>query len=263
MHKVLINDNFVRTDLILELNPSIDKQETIYNKNIKIIESNQDGHNYTTIKYDDITDNDSYSDIEKIFITKLKKYLKPAKKDIFLIIGLGNSKSTPDSLGPKTIDYIIPTRYLFEFGDVEEGYSCVASYTPNVIGNTGIESISIIKGIIKDIKATKLIIIDSLKASNLDRLVKTIQITDKGIFPGSGINNNRGEISKKTTKCDVIAIGVPTVVDINSIINNKDNPSFIVTPTNIDFVIDKLSKLIGECINITLHKNINRQINSK
>lgn len=262
MHKIKINDKLVRTDLILEINPNIENKVTTY-KDIKIIENNKKDFNYTTIKFNDITDHESYQNVEKVFIDQLKKYLKPNKDDIFLIIGLGNAKSTPDSLGPKTIDYVIPTRFLFELGDVEDGYLNVASYSPNVLGNTGIESISIIKSILKNIKANKLIVIDSLKANNLDRLVKTIQITDRGINPGSGINNNRGEISNKNMKCDVIAIGVPTVVDINTIINSNNNQSFIVTPTNIDFVIDKLSKLIGESINISLHKNINRQIYSK
>ena len=107
--------------------------------------------------------------------------------------------------------------------------------------------------------------IDSLKTYNIDRLVKTIQITNKGISPGSGINNNREEISKDSLDVDVIAIGIPTVVDIKSIldkymdkkINVKDN--LIVTPTNIDFLIDKLSMLISGGINICLHKKFIRQ----
>ena len=125
------------------------------------------------------------------------------------------------------------------------------------MGNTGIESIAIIKSIVKDINPTKIIIIDSLKASNKERLIKTIQITNSGINPGSGINNSRGEISKKTIGCDVVAIGIPTVVDMST--NVKEN--FIVTPTNIDFVIERLSSLIASSLNKSLHKNYNRQIN--
>ena len=156
-----------------------------------------------------------------------------------------------------TINKILVTRYLFELGDVEEGYTNVSIYKPDVMGNTGIESIAIIKSIVKDINPTKIIIIDSLKASNKERLIKTIQITNSGINPGSGINNSRGEISKKTIGCDVIAIGIPTVVDMST--NVKEN--FIVTPTNIDFVIERLSSLIASSLNKSLHKNYNRQIN--
>ena len=261
MHKVRINENGIRTDLVLEEeNKNIINTSKRKYKDIEIINCKKDNHNYTTIYIDDITDTISFYNIEKVFIEELNKYIKVDKKDIILVIGLGNYKSTPDSLGPKTMDNILPTRYLFELGNVEEEYSNVSVYSPNVLGNTGIESISIIKAIIKDIKATKVIIIDSLKANELERLIKTIQITDSGIHPGSGINNNRGEISKDTTNCDVIAIGIPTVVDINAITNRND-PSFIVTPTNIDFVIEKFSKLLSESINIVLHKVINRQIN--
>ena len=133
------------------------------------------------------------------------------------------------------------------------------------MANTGIETAEIIKSIIKDSKATKVIVIDSLKTSNIKRLLKTIQITNKGISPGSGIGNNRKEISKKTVGIDIIAIGIPTVVDINSIIYNytnkriKEVDNLIVTPTNIDYMIDKLSILIGNGINNSLHKNFIRQ----
>ena len=151
-------------------------------------------------KENDITDTTSYYNLEKVLVEELSKYIKLKKDDRFLVIGLGNAKSTPDSLGPLTIDKVLPTKYLFDLGDVEEGYSNVSIYKPDVIGNTGIESITIIKSIIKEINPTKVIIIDSLKASNIDRLTKTIQITNSGINPGSGINNNRGEISNKTTK---------------------------------------------------------------
>lgn len=260
MHNIKIDDKFVRTDLVLETNSNKFNNKSTY-KNIEIIKGKINNYKCTTICFDDITDIESYNNIEKVLIKELKKYINITKKDIVLIIGLGNDKSTPDSLGPKSINNIIPTRYLYQLGDVEEGYSNVSIYSPNVLGNTGIESINIIKAIIKDINATKIIIIDSLKAGKLERLNKTIQITDRGINPGSGINNNRGEISKKTTNCDVIAIGVPTVVDINTIIKSKKDISFIVTPTNIDYVIDKFSKLIGTSLNIVLHKNFNRQIN--
>ena len=130
------------------------------------------------------------------------------------------------------------------------------------MGNTGIETSKIIKSLIKEIKATKVIIVDSLKTNNMNRLGKTIQITDQGIFPGSGIYNNIKEISKKTVGCDVIAIGIPTVLDIKSLVSEIDeNENYIVTPTNIDFLILKLSLLLSNGLNISLHKNFIRQNN--
>ena len=265
MHNKKINNKKMRTDLILEKELEIDsnsKEEKI--GNIKVTETTNN-YNYTTISFEDITDTENYNKVLKVLIKELKKYLKVTNKDIVLVIGLGNDKSTPDSLGPKVIDNVLVTRYLTLFGDLEEGYSNVCSFTPNVMGNTGIETSDMIKSIINNIKATKVIVIDSLKTNNLSRLVKTIQITDQGISPGSGIQNNRKEISKKTMNIDIIAIGVPTVVDIKTIIENYSkkeialNDNLIVTPTNIDFIIEKLSYLISDSLNILLHKNYIRQ----
>ena len=118
---------------------------------------------------------------------------------------------------------------------------------------TNRQTIRFWKSIVEKINPTKVIIIDSLKTNNLSRLAKTIQITDQGISPGSGIGNKRKEISKNTIEKEVIAIGIPMVVDIKNIINTKE--SMIVTPTNIDFLVEKLSILIGNGINISLHKN--------
>lgn len=258
MHKINIDNNLIRTDLLYELKSNKKDYKKSHYDGVKVITQKEDNYDYTTIFFDDITDYESYNKVENVFITELKKYISINKKDVVVIIGLGNSKSTPDSLGPNTIDKLLPTRYLFELGDVEDGFSNVSIYKPDVIGNTGIESKTIIKSIIKEIKPTKVIIIDSLKANNRERLTKTIQITNSGINPGSGINNSRGEISKRTVNCEVIAIGIPTVVDMSN--NNED--SFIVTPTNIDFVIEKLSSLLANSLNKSLHKNYNRQINS-
>lgn len=257
MHRVDLSNKSIYTDLIYE-------KENIKNK-IKIIDKNnnlkvQNSSDCTTIFFNDITDKDNYIKVQNTFINELNKYLKINTKDIILVVGLGNSNSTPDSLGPKVIDNILVTRYLYLLNDIDSNYSNVSKFTPNVMANTGIESSRIIKNIIKEIKATKVIIIDALKTNNIDRLTKTIQITTRGISPGSGIGNNREEINKKNMNIEVISIGIPTVVDIRNILKVKDN--FIVTPTNIDFIIEKLSYLLGNGINISLHKNFNRQNNN-
>ncbi|MBR2678796.1 MAG: GPR endopeptidase [Bacilli bacterium] len=253
MHEIKINRNDLDTDLILEQNPKLSIKEVTPYNNIKVVNNKIDKYHYTTISFNDISDKDNYLNLQKVFIRELKKYLKISSDDSFLIIGLGNSKSTPDSLGPYSIEQILVTRYLFSIGKVEQGYSNVCSFSPNVTGNTGIETADLIKSIIKETKVTKVIVIDSLKTNDFERLIKTIQITDKGISPGSGIGNNRQEVSEKTMKVSIIAIGVPTVLSL------KDN--YIVTPTSIDFIIEKLAHLIGNGINITLHKNFIRHNN--
>ena len=263
MHKINMSNINIHTDLITEqkISKKTEKQTKEINK-IKVTNISNKLDQYTIINFKDITDKNNFKNVQNIFVEELKQYIKLKKEDTILIIGLGNQKSTPDSLGPYVVDNILVTRYLFLLGEVEEGYSNVCTFIPNVMGNTGIETANIVKSIIQETKATKVIIIDSLKTTNLNRLNKTIQITNKGISPGSGIYNNRQEISKKTMNIDVIAIGVPTVVELNNLLEKQYKEKLIVTPTNIDFIIEKLAILIGNGINISLHKNFIRQNNN-
>ena len=124
------------------------------------------------------------------------------------------------------------------------------------MGNTGIETFDIIEGLIKKIDINKIIFIDALKTNHLERLGKTIQITDQGMIPGSGLGNKNKEFSKSTIQKDVIVIGIPTVVSLEE---KKETPNYMVTPTNIDFLIEKFSYLLGQGINISLHRSFFRQ----
>ena len=262
MHEIDLNKKDLRTDLILEKQYKNLESKTSKYKDIEIITTKYKNNNYTTIYFNDATDKDNYLNLEKVLIKELKKYINIKENDTILVVGLGNSKSTPDALGPSTIDDILVTRHLKLLNVLDKDYSVVSTFKPSVMGTTGIESIDLIKNIIKDIKATKVIAIDALKASKIERLVKTIQITDSGIHPGSGINNNRGEISKNTMETDVISIGIPTVVDIKTILESilkeeiELDENLILTPTDIDYQIEKLSKLLSISINKTLHKKL-------
>lgn len=262
MHEIDLNKKGLRTDLILEKQYKNLESKTTKYKDIEIITTKYKNNNYTTIYFNDATDKDNYLNLEKVLIKELKKYINIKENDTILVVGLGNSKSTPDALGPSTIDSILVTRHLKLLNVLDKDYSVVSTFKPSVMGTTGIESIDLIKNIIKDIKATKVIAIDALKASKIERLVKTIQITDSGIHPGSGINNNRGEVSKNTMKTDVISIGIPTVVDIKTILESileeeiELDENLILTPTDIDYQIEKLSKLLSISINKTLHKKL-------
>lgn len=262
MHEIDLNKKDLRTDLILEKQYKNLESKTTKYKDIEIITTKYKNNNYTTIYFNDATDKDNYLNLEKVLIKELKKYINIKENDTILVVGLGNSKSTPDALGPSTIDSILVTRHLKLLNVLDKDYSVVSTFKPSVMGTTGIESIDLIKNIIKDIKATKVIVLDALKASKIERLVKTIQITDSGIHPGSGINNNRGEVSKNTMKTDVISIGIPTVVDIKTILESileeeiELDENLILTPTDIDYQIEKLSKLLSISINKTLHKKL-------
>ena len=168
--------------------------------------------------------------------------------DKCLVVGLGNSNSTPDSLGPKVVDNIVVTKHLFDIDgiDVLDEYRNVSAIKPSVLALTGIETRDIIKGIISISKPDFLIIVDALSSSSISRVNKTIQITDTGISPGSGVGNNRGELSKDTLGIPVIGIGVPTVVDAVTIVSDTINfmmKKFSYSKKNIDSYKDKLKPL--------------------
>lgn len=270
MHTIDLKRLNTRTDLAIELidkkiSNKVKKSKNVSITNIKISKKqenllNKKKGNYITIEFKDVTDYDNSKEVEKYFSNELKKMLRINKikeNDTCLVIGLGNKNCTPDSLGPNSIDNVVITRHMFENNvDVEKGFRNVSGITPGVMGETGIEVYDIIKGIINKIKPNFLIVIDSLKASSIKRLNKTIQITDSGINPGSGIGNNRKELSFDTLNIPVIAIGIPTVID-SSLINKKDKNNFIVTDIEIDFLIKKFSNIISNGINSALHENIN------
>ena len=257
MHTINLSFKGIRTDLISDQRIKKAKRQKRKEKDIIIEEEAYQKNHYTTIFFKDITDSNHYKIVQDIFIKEFKKYLHLKKEDKILIVGLGNRKSTPDSLGPKTMEHILVTRYLFTLGEVEDGYTSVATITPDVMGNTGIETFDIIEGIIQKIDINKIIFIDALKTNRLERLGKTIQITDQGMIPGSGVGNKNKEFSKSTIQKDIIVIGIPTVVDLEE--EKKEIPNYMVTPTNIDFLIEKFSYLLGQGINISLHRSFFRQ----
>ena len=257
-HQIDTNTINIRTDLAIEqIGSNIDniiKKEidNIKITTIKIDDKNSEKYmkkcgKYVTIEFDDATDFNNCMQIEKVFINELKVFLNDYKikdNDTCLVVGLGNQNSTPDSLGPLSISNIIVTNHFYLMNiDVEEGFRSVAAISPGVMGQTGIETSDIINSIVKKIKPDFLIVIDSLKATNIKRINKTIQITDAGINPGSGIGNKRKEISKETINVPVFAVGIPTVVDTTTIINDSINyitNYYTYMKENINNPIEKL-----------------------
>lgn len=208
---------------------------------------------YKTITFKDITDKDNYNDVLKVLVETLSKMYKEVKisdNATCLVIGLGNEKSTPDSLGPLVSDNILVTRHLFSLGEVEKGYRNVSSIKPNVTGVTGIETKKIIAGIVEQIKPDFLIIIDALAAKSISRVNKTIQITNTGISPGSGVNNNRDELNYESFNIPVIALGVPTIVDAATICYDTINYMLKQFSYKIDNQDNKKLKFVDE-----MHQN--------
>lgn len=263
----------VRTDLVVE---SIDashkpiKTQEKTNKNIKIsttditkeeskVIEKKEGR-YITITFKDITNYEDREEIGKALekeIKSLLKYKNIKDNDEGLILGLGNSKSTPDALGPKVVSRLVITRHLFKLNALpKEGIRSISAISPGVMGETGIETADYIEALTNLINPQFIIVIDALAASSLERVNRTIQLTDTGIRPGSGVYNNRKEISTDTLKIPVIAIGVPTVVESSVIVNESINYllkhiSYIknnteinkLSPLHFDNYIDKIRNL--------------------
>ncbi len=173
------------------------------------------------------------------------------------VVGLGNDDITPDALGVLTVEKIIATRHMknigFEFFDE---LRTVTSIIPGVMGNTGIESSEVIKSVVERIKPNGIIVVDALACSDISRLGTTIQISDTGISPGSGVQNKRKELSKNTLGIPVIAIGIPTVIDLNNIVKNFKGENMLVTPKDIDKLVKHSADLISCSINLALQKNL-------
>lgn len=225
----------------------------------------------------------------EVLSNELKKIidLHVDKQAEILVVGLGNIYVTPDSLGPKVINEIEVTRHIINYLPqyVDEGTRMVSAISPGVLGTTGIETVEILKGIIDNINPKMLIVIDALASRSMERISSTIQISDTGIVPGAGVGNTRKQISKETLGIPVIAIGIPTVVEAATIAADsidlfigklqeeaKSNDylnqlkqedkyetvkealmprdfNFIVTPKEIDDLIENMSKIISNGIN--------------
>lgn len=230
---------------------------------------------------------------------EIKNLIGEDKTKSILVVGLGNIYVTPDSLGPKVVQSVDITRHLINFAKdlVEPDTRSVSALSPGVLGTTGIETSEIITSVCNEVKPDIVIAIDSLASSSINRLGTTIQLSNTGITPGAGVRNKREGINQNTLNVPVIAIGVPTVVDMatitseaidkmvevtkqkiengdnsvskeqiekvinifnddnkyNMIANALDTDNFIVTPKEIDDVIQIVSDLISSGINMSIN----------
>lgn len=184
----------------------------------------KDAGTYVTVYTDSVKSRDTMKQKEtaEVLSEELKWLMEQSNitKDMHgLVVGLGNWHVTPDALGPIAVDHTLVTNHLFTLDEasVSDGYRQVSAVTPGVMGLTGLETSEIIQGIVEKIKPDFVIAIDALAARSVDRLNETIQLSNAGIAPGSGVGNKRKELSKDTLNIPVIAIGVPTVVDATTI----------------------------------------------
>ena len=290
---------FFRTDLAVErreifkranrINSEIDgiKIETKNLNDIKVTNvkiENEKGSealkrkigNYITIDLDTINNLslEKEKEVIQVFSDELKMIIDQHidKSDEILIVGLGNLNATPDSFGAKVVENIEITRHIKMFlpNAIDKTVRSVSAIVPGVLGTTGIETIEIVKGITNNIKPKLIIAIDSLCSKNIDRIGKSIQISDTGIVPGGGVGNRQEELSEETLGIPVVGVGIPTVLDAATIVidtlNNCDIQinedelvnkmklnkfNFIVTPKEIDSLIEKITTIVSEGINMS------------
>lgn len=220
---------------------------------------------YITVELDEFSyDTELLDDRMKSISTQILSLL-PKGDGTVLVAGIGNKDITPDALGPRCAEGIFSTRHITSELAEEIGLDFlnpVCSLATGVLGQTGIETGEIIKSVADAIKPKAVIVIDALAAAGLERLGRTVQITDTGITPGSGVGNKRAEISKNTLGVPVIAIGVPTVVDAVTLARamtgnktateNAEAQNMMVTPREIDVMVERAAKLISLCVNCAL-----------
>jgi len=248
---------------------------------------------YITIDAPGLRENNPplHNSIGEILAQKIENLLEQLNIDEnahILLVGLGNWSATPDALGPKVISHVMVTRHLHKYlsDKIGPGIRPVSALSPGVMGLTGIETAEIIRGTVEKVQPSCVIAIDSLAASNIERICSTIQIADTGINPGSGVGNQRQSLDKNSLGIPVIAIGIPTVVNAAVIIFEAfDNlrqsvPGFsrqiqeqtlhhiatnllkpfggqlTVTPKEIDTLIDNAAKCLATALNQSLHRAI-------
>lgn len=279
----------LRTDLALEERERYgeDIKGVVYSKEEKegleieklVIKSERAGQlihkqkgTYITVELPSLTDNFRDTDKRLVAIGDEIKKLLPVHGPV-LVAGLGNMEITPDALGPKAAKGVLATRHITEEiarSTGLENLRTVAVISTGVTGQTGVETGEHILSIIKRIKPSALIVIDALASLNLSRLGCTLQISDTGISPGAGVGNHRTEINEKTMGVPVISIGVPTVVDAVTLASNLLNiddektqrelisqvspkgRAMVVTPKEIDLLVDRAAKLISLAVNFAL-----------
>lgn len=217
--------------------------------------------NYVTLDVKSFVSDTDIFDGRLDAFSKVLKSILPDGITSVLVAGLGNRNITADSLGPKTNDYVLSTRHIVDElrrSSGLEGLFCVSSVETGVLGETGIESAEVIRGIANQVKPSCIITVDALAASSMERLGTTVQFSDSGISPGSGVGNHRHEISENTVGVPVISIGIPTVVSTSVISSSAENAAY-VTPREIDRISEQGAKLIGMGINVCLHKGVSQK----
>lgn len=210
-------------------------------------------------------DKDYHREVSEALADCLHELLGTEEEKAVLVVGLGNREVTPDALGPEVVGNLRITRHLIrEYGKAafeKKKVHLVSGIVPGVMAQTGMETLEIVRGVAEETRPDVIVVIDALAARSSKRLNRTIQISDAGIHPGSGVGNHRHSLTRETIGVPVIAVGVPTVVDAATIVYDavRDRTAvplglntMFVTPKDIDETIKSLSFTISEALNLVL-----------
>ena len=237
--------------------------------------------NFVTLEFESFPDREAEA-LEKNanMIAKELAKLLPQNSEKILVVGLGNRSITPDALGPSTLDKVMITNHVMEYINSDGDFRAVCGICPGVLGITGMETVDIVKGVAEKYCPSLVIAVDALCAGSPERMFSTVQLTDTGIHPGSGVGNRRDGLNEETLGVPVIAIGIPTVVDSHSIVYSaltgffEKNESLqeaghmisdmmkfaksgmFVSPKDIDNLIAHSARTLAGGINLALHHNI-------
>ena len=183
-----------------------------------------------------------------------------------LVVGLGNDAMTPDAIGPQVAEHVLVTRHLMR-DEAFASLTAVSVLVPGVLGRTGMEAAETIRGAVRTVRPDVLIAVDALASRSLERVCTTVQLSDTGIVPGSGVGNRRRALNRATLGIPVIAVGVPTVVDVHTLALDileeagaaeidpaalRGHGGVMVTPRDIDAQIRELSRVVGYGVDLAL-----------
>ena len=269
----------------VEVHEEYDEEKDVRTTVVKIVTENgaksmgRPQGTYITIEAPELStpDEDYHREISEEISTHLRKLIDLKKEKSVLVVGLGNAAITADALGPQVVDNLLMTRHIIKEyglrGIKHEKMHRISGIAPGVMAQTGKETAEIVQGIVSETKPDVVVAIDALAARSVRRLSRTIQITDTGIHPGSGVGNHRNGLTEENLQVKVIGIGVPTVVDAATIVHDSmahlldtleeteqkefldemiapNLYSMFVTPKDVDETIKYLSFTISEGLNI-------------
>lgn len=224
--------------------------------------------NYVTVAFDALLrrEEDAFPRAASVLAGHIRELLDLHADERVLVVGLGNSSITPDAIGPEAVSSVLITRHLkARLPQAFASFREVAAVCAGVLGTTGVESADLVAALAEKIRPDRVIAVDALAARKSERLCRTVQLTDTGIVPGSGVGNRRSALSRETLGVPVLSVGVPTVVDAATLavqlgadadVLPPEAAGMIVTPRDIDRSVHDAAKLIGYAIDLALHDGL-------